>query len=77
MRHAEFVALAITQPADARGQALEAHALLRERESSGERISLSGNISSTSLSVRRMSEGSPESATQRKGPRPSQKSGRM
>ena len=40
-------------------------------------ISFCGNSSSTRSSVVRMSAGSPESATQRNGPRPSQNSGRM
>ena len=40
------------------------------------RCSSCGNISSTSASVRAMSAGSPESAAQRNGPFPSQKSGR-
>jgi len=40
------------------------------------RCSLSGKRSSTSRSVRARSFGSPESATQRNGPFPSQKSGR-
>jgi hypothetical protein len=37
----------------------------------------SGNSSRIASSVRRMSSGSPESAAQRNGPFPSQKSGRM
>ena len=39
--------------------------------------SLSGNVSSTARSVTAMSAASPESAAQRKGPAPRQKSGRM
>ncbi len=41
------------------------------------RCASSGKSSRTFLSVRRMSSGSPESATQRNGPFPSQNSGRM
>ena len=41
------------------------------------RCSSCGNSSSTSSSVRAMSAGSPDSATQRNGPFPSQNSGRM
>jgi hypothetical protein len=37
----------------------------------------SGNSSSTARSVRRMSSASPDSATQRNGPAPSQNRGRM
>ena len=39
--------------------------------------SSSGKSSRMASSVRRMSSGSPDSATQRNGPLPSQKSGRM
>ena len=39
--------------------------------------SFSGKRSSTARSVAAMSAGSPDSATQRNGPRPSQNSGRM
>ena len=41
------------------------------------RLSSSGNSSSTARSVAAMSSGSPDSATQRNGPFPSQNSGRM
>src|ERR1039458_9024585 len=41
------------------------------------RVGLEGNRRQMAWSVAAMSDGSPESATQRNGPRPSQKSGRM
>jgi hypothetical protein len=74
-RHAEARALALPEPADARRQPLEGD-LLRAISIQRRRCSSSGKSSSTSSSVRWMSAGSPESATQRKGPLPSQKSGR-
>ena len=70
-------ALAVAEPADARRQPLELDALPRHASIQRRRCSSSGKSSSTSSSVRAMSAGSPESATQRNGPLPSQKSGRM
>ena len=47
-RQAEFVALAVAEPADARGQSLEAHALLRQLDPARQEFRCAGNISSTS-----------------------------
>jgi hypothetical protein len=70
------VALAVAEPADARRQALEetrscARAIQRAM------CSWSPNKSRMAASVRAMSSGSPESATHRNGPLPSQNKGRM
>ena len=76
-REAERVALAEAQPADARRQALERDALAAPCRASGAGARRRGNSSLTFASVRVMSSGSPDSATQRNGPLPSQNSGRM
>jgi hypothetical protein len=72
----ELRALAVAQPADARRQSLELDALARQVDPAA-RMRFSGNSSSTRSSVTECPKGSPESATQRNGPRPSQNSGRM
>jgi hypothetical protein len=75
-RRAGAVALAVAEPADARGQALEGDPLAGQRSQLCRRSS-SGKSSSRAPVGLAMSAGSPESATQRKGPRPSQNEGRM
>ena len=72
----EPAALAVAQPADPRRQALEGDPLAGQVDPARQRRVL-GNSSSTARSVAAMSAGSPESATQRNGPLPSQNSGRM
>ena len=70
------VPLAVAEPADPGRQALERDALLGQRQPARSPASC-GKSSSRARSVTRMSSGSPESAAQRNGPLPSQKSGRM
>ncbi len=73
---AGLVALAVAEPADAGGQALEGN-LLAAISIHRLRCSFSGKSSRIALSVAAMSLGSPDSAAQRNGPRPSSNSGRM
>jgi hypothetical protein len=75
-RQPGLVALAVAEPADPRRQALEGDALLRHRRSTVQAVVVGEEVE-TAWSVAAMSLGSPESATQRNGPLPSQNSGRM
>ncbi len=74
---AEFGALAVAQPADARGQSLKLDALARQRNPAGQRFIVREHLERPAGRCGRCRRGSPESATQRNGPRPSQNSGRM
>ena len=75
-RKAEFVPLAVAEPADARRKPLERDALARHLDPAAQMIILREHAN-TSSSVLRMSSGSPESAAQRNGPLPSQNNGRI
>src|SRR4051812_44696023 len=72
----ELCALAISQPADARRQTLELNAFARQVDPAIEDAVLREQLRTRS-SVTAMSAGSPESATHRNGPRPSQNNGRI
>ena len=67
--------LAVAEPADPRRQALEGDPLLGHGDPAAQRLIVGEEPGRPA--VRRMSSGSPDRATQRKGPLPSQKSGRM
>src|SRR3989442_1271064 len=75
-RAAELCPLPLAQPADARGQALERHPLLREPDPAMQVLVLGEELEHR-RSVRCRSPASPESATHRNGPLPSQNRGRM
>ena len=72
----EAMTLAVAEPADPRRQALEGDPLAGQGDPPVQ-ASSSGNSSSTARSVAAMSAGSPDRATHRNGPLPSQNSGRM
>ena len=74
--HAGLVALAVAQPADPRRQPLEVDPLGASPIQRA-MCSWSPNRSRIARSVAWMSAGSPDSATHRNGPLPSQNSGRM
>jgi hypothetical protein len=71
-----LVALAVAEPADPRGQPLEGHALLRLGDPTAQCVVLGEEVEHGLVGTRDVLRGSPDSAAHRKGPLPSQKSGR-
>ncbi len=69
--------IAVAEPADPRGQPLEGDALRAPRRATVWRSASPGKSSRSAASIAAMSAGSPDSAAQRKGPMPRQKSGRI
>ena len=69
--------LAVAEPADPGRQALERHALLGHRDPAPQAGVVGEELEDGLGRSARMSAGSPDSATQRNGPRPSQNCGRM
>ncbi len=76
-RQAGLRAIAVAEPADAGGQPLEGDPLGRQLEPALQQRRRPGRGLRSSSSITAMSAGSPDSAAQRNGPMPRQKSGRI